>query len=159
MNNSIHSENMTTSTPKPNRLSVLREDPKTSRAGINWTPEEDTLLFDQVKQGMDYEKIALEHQRTPNSVKTRVVEICLKKVANKEVTLEEVSVEVRLPLTLFTTAQRRHESRKTPKKSVEPKKVTDDVMSLLKEINGKLDTIINSFMTKEISALFDNKIQ
>jgi hypothetical protein len=134
----------------PNRLSVLREDPKTSRVGTNWTPDEDTSLFDQVKQGMDYEKIALEHQRTTNSVKTRVVELYLKKIANKELTLEEASEAVHLPVTHFTAAQRRreqrHEIRKKPQPvSMEPKPATDDVMSLLKEINGKMDLIINSF--------------
>jgi predicted HTH domain antitoxin len=153
---------MTTPTSTPNRLAVLREDPKTSRVGTNWTPEEDTTLLDQVNvQQMDYDKIAVEHQRTSNSVKTRVIEIYLKKIVNKEVTLEEASETVRLPVAMFTAAQRRRElrqeRRKTSKtqtvpkaeKSInEPKQVTSDVISLLKEINGKLDRIINA-STKE----------
>lgn len=143
-----------TVTPRPNRLAVLREDPKTGRVGTNWTPEEDTLLLGQVKDGLDYDQIALEHQRTSNSVKTRVVEIYLKKIANNELTLEEASIAVRLPAPMFTAAKRRRElrqeRRKAPKEQQHDVVTTpaptpsDDIFALLKEINGKLDQIINA---------------
>jgi hypothetical protein len=96
-------------------LTTLQNDPKTSRTGTKWAADEEQQILDSIQSGMEYEQIALKLQRTVNSVKSRMMENHIRKVIAQEMTLEEVSLLLKIPMDLLTVAKRRYEAKATPR--------------------------------------------
>ena len=55
------------------KLRKQRENPETSRAGLKWEAEEDNALIDKINDGNSIDDIAKQLQRTPGSIKTRLI--------------------------------------------------------------------------------------
>ena len=52
---------------------ALKNNEDTSNIGSRWTIEEDQKLVKEISNNKSYEEIALEHKRTINGVKSRVI--------------------------------------------------------------------------------------
>jgi len=52
-----------------------RERNKPANAGKYWSPEEDTKICDEVRQGIDLHEIAKSHNRSVGSIVTRLVKL------------------------------------------------------------------------------------
>lgn len=59
-------------------FSNLRKDEKTANAGFGWTEAEEEQLILQCKQGLSNEEIAIIHKRTENSIRARLIDICIR---------------------------------------------------------------------------------
>lgn len=73
------------------KLREQRKNPETSRAGLKWDNEEDCSLVDKVKDGVNIEDIAKEHQRTSGSIKTRLIVKAIQSMENDNESLEKVA--------------------------------------------------------------------
>jgi len=73
------------------RLSALREEPETARAGLKWTEEENDQLMKDVMDGMDLDEVAKKHQRTVIGIKSRVMTNALTMMDSKGLTIQDVS--------------------------------------------------------------------
>jgi hypothetical protein len=150
-----------------NRLDEIRQNPTTGRVGLKWTDDEDKELLSQLQQGMEYGQIATLHQRTENGVKTRVMEIHLKKVLNQEMTMEEASALLRVPNTAFEAFRHRYEKKQAfkeerqrnprpPKTETAPKPTTAPVkgntsapyLPILIEIRDYLKVLVDKNLGK-----------
>lgn len=75
---------------------ALRENPQTSRAGVQWDESEDKDLMSHVKEGIPLNEIALEHKRTPVAVKSRIMKLALNMVEKDGLHIDEVSEMVHM---------------------------------------------------------------
>lgn len=80
------------------RLSALRNNPDTSRAGMKWTESENTELMERAVQGMNIDEIAKTHKRTVTGVKARIMSNALTMMKSQNMTMEEASIYVHIPL-------------------------------------------------------------
>lgn len=132
-----------------NRLSEIRKNPDTERAGFKWTDEEDKELLDHLQKGMEYDKIAGEHHRTENGVKTRIMELHIKKVLNQEMTMDEASALIRVPMDVLEAFRRRFEKKlelketKREKASVKTNTPNDSYSAILTEIRDYLKILVD----------------
>lgn len=55
------------------KVSELRKNEETAKAGKKWLPEEDSKLIQEVTDKKTYDEIALEHKRTIGAIKCRVI--------------------------------------------------------------------------------------
>jgi hypothetical protein len=80
------------------KMQELRKIDETLNAGIRWTIEEDNKLIQEIIENKTYEEIALEHKRTIQSIKSRVIShIIYPKIKNNvEIDLENLSLEYKI---------------------------------------------------------------
>lgn len=97
------------------RLSALRENPDTARAGMKWTESENTELMERAVQGMNIDDIAKAHMRTVTGVKARIMANALAMMESNDMTLEEASMYVHIPLEELEAYKQREDEK--PKKS------------------------------------------
>jgi len=76
------------------KLIEQRKNPETARAGLKWSHEEDITLIDNVRDNISFDEIAKKLQRTPGSIKTRLI---IKAISylneNSDKTEEEVAID------------------------------------------------------------------
>lgn len=130
------------------RLISLRDNPDTARAGMKWTEEEDVELMERAVSGMDIDDIAKTHKRTVTGVKSRIMSNALAIAGGNNMTLEDVSNHVHIPLEELQAHKQRSDDKKAqPKKSTtkntEPYMEGDKYMKLLTEIRDLLKEIAN----------------
>ena len=79
-------------------MQELRKIDETLNAGIRWTIDEDNKLVQEITENITYEEIALEHKRTIQSIKSRVIShIIYPKIKNNvEIDLENLSLEYKI---------------------------------------------------------------
>jgi len=97
------------------RLSALRENPDTARAGMKWTESENTKLMERAVQGMNIDEIAKAHMRTVTGVKSRIMSNALAMMEHEDMTIEDVSMHVHIPLEELEAYKQREDEK--PKKS------------------------------------------
>lgn len=132
-------------------LEEQRKNPETARAGVRWETDEIENLLSQVKEDVPLEDIAKELQRTPGSLKTRLITYALNEMKSR--TLEEVAEELRLNPKDITDyekkksirEQNRSKAKSKPTNTKATEKVTlDTVYSLLLEIKSELSKVTGS---------------
>ena len=64
------------------KLKLQREVVETARAGLKWSPEEETTILDSLSSGKSMADVALQLQRTEGSIRTRLFTIICKKIDN-----------------------------------------------------------------------------
>lgn len=133
------------------RLTALREQPDTARAGVKWTEEENEQLMKEVMDGMDLDDVAKQHQRTVTGVKSRVMTNALTMMKDRDITLQDVSKLVYIPVEdLENHKQRQEQKATTPKVKKTVTKTSEelsvdnihqDFMNILIEIRDYLKII------------------
>lgn len=64
------------------KLKIQRQNEETARAGLKWSPEEETSILDSLSSGKTIADVALQLQRTEGSIRTRLFTIVCKKIDN-----------------------------------------------------------------------------
>jgi len=64
------------------KLKIQRQNEETARAGLKWSPEEETTVLDSLSCGKTMADVALQLQRTEGSIRTRLFTIVCKKIDN-----------------------------------------------------------------------------
>ena len=137
------------------RLTALREQPETARAGVKWTEEENEQLMKEVMDGMDgmdLDNVAKKHQRTITGVKSRVMTNALTMMIDRDLTLQDVAKLVHISVEDLENHKQRQEQKATTPKVKQTvtktsEKVSDDnvsyqdFMNILTEIRDYLKTI------------------
>jgi hypothetical protein len=79
-------------------MQELRNNDETSNAGTKWTIEEDNKLVQEIADNKTYEEISLEHKRTIQSIKSRVIShIIYPKIKNDiEIDIEDLVLKYKL---------------------------------------------------------------
>lgn len=133
------------------RLTALREQPDTARAGVKWTDEENEQLMKEVMDGMNLDDVAKRHQRTITGVKSRVMTNALTMMTDEDLTLQDVSNLVNISVEDLENHKRRQEQKATTpkvKKTVtkmseeqSDDNISQDFMNILTEIRDYLKII------------------
>jgi hypothetical protein len=64
------------------KLKIQRQNEETARAGLKWSPEEETAILDSLSSGKTMADVALKLQRTEGSIRTRLFTIICKRIDN-----------------------------------------------------------------------------
>lgn len=133
------------------RLSVLREQPDTARAGMKWTEEENNELMKAIMEGVDLEEVSKKHKRTVTGVKSRVMTNALQMIKDRDLTLHDVAELVHISIEDLTIHKKKQDEKaSTPKVKITASSVNEatessvsyhDVMSILTEIRDYLKII------------------
>jgi hypothetical protein len=67
-------------------LKVQRENKETARVGLRWDDGEDDKMLSMIREGKTVEEVASFLQRTPGSIKTRLVINAVNKIENESFT-------------------------------------------------------------------------
>lgn len=94
------------------RYTALRENPDTARAGMPWTNEEEAKLMEHVTSNMDMENIAKTHMRTITGVKSHIMSNALKMVKTNNMSLDDISKHVHIPLEDLKAFKQREDEKK-----------------------------------------------
>lgn len=133
------------------RISILKEQPETARAGVKWTEEENNQLMTKViEDGLNIDGVAKEHKRTVGAVKSRIMMNALKMMKERDITLQDVAKLVNISENEIDNYRRKKENKalekKTVKENTNKASHTDDFsyqdfMSVLTEIRDYLKII------------------
>lgn len=93
--------------------SRLREQPDTARAGLKWTEEENEQLMKEVIDGIDLNEIAKKHQRTLSGIKQRIMNNALTMAETQEITLQDVSELLHIPMVDLENHKKKQERKAT----------------------------------------------
>ena len=77
----------------------LRKNPETSRAGLKWDEGEDDKMIAKLKDGLILDDIAKELNRTPGSIKTRIIMNAIKKIDEDGDDPKTIASEYKITLT------------------------------------------------------------
>ena len=137
-------------------ISELREKEETSNVGKLWSVNENDELYKEIKESKNYSEIALNHKRTENAIKLRVIShIIYPKYKNNEMTIDELSSEYIIDKEYIEKTISKYENQllpKEPKKLKEPKepkeinKILSDLDNRLLKLEQKIDYIISSLV-------------
>lgn len=128
-------------------LLYLREMPETMNAGLKWTEEEDKQLMEEVSDGYNIDVIANNHKRTTVGIKTRIMRNAINMLKENNMTIEEVSELVNIPINELYNYKKKLENKETKNKetknnkSVKTYEPKQDLMSVLVEIRDYLKII------------------
>lgn len=133
-------------------MQELRNNDETSNAGNKWTIEEDNKLIQEITDDKTYEEISLEHKRTIQSIKSRVIShIIYPKIKNDiEIDIEDLVLEYKLDEEQIT----RH-LNKIKNKELIKNNSDNELKKIQKPINN--DEITNKQIFEYLKQL-DNKI-
>lgn len=138
--------------------SRLRENPDTARAGMNWTDEENAELMKRATSNMQIKDIAFLHKRTIGGIKSRIMLNALDMVKDNNMTLEDVSKLVHIPLQMLEKYKKRQDDKKdtnheriASKKNKTDKQSEDTYMSILIEIRDLLYIIAKANVNQSSS--------
>jgi hypothetical protein len=128
------------------KMLEIRDNEETMNVGKKWTIEEDIKLAREITDNKTYEEIALEHKRTANSIKLRVIShIIYPKIKdNLDVDMEKVALEYNVD----TSQLIRHINKiiikgepKQPPSQKDYLPTNKDILDYLKKLDGKIDEI------------------
>jgi len=133
-------------------MQELRNNDETSNAGNKWTIEEDNKLIQEITDDKTYEEISLEHKRTIQSIKSRVIShIIYPKIKDDiEIDIEDLVLEYKLDEEQIT----RH-LNKIKNKELIKNNSDNELKKIQKPINN--DEITNKQIFEYLKQL-DNKI-
>ena len=66
------------------KLKIQRQSEETARAGLKWSPEEESTILDDLSNGKTITEVALQLQRTEGSIRTRLFTLICKKIDNED---------------------------------------------------------------------------
>ena len=72
-------------------LNVQRENKETARVGLRWDEGEDDKMLSMIRDGKSVEEVATFLQRTPGSIKTRLVLNAVNKIDNESYSQTEAA--------------------------------------------------------------------
>lgn len=133
-------------------ISELRDKEETANVGKLWSVDENIELIKEVDENKNYEEIALNHKRTENAIKIRVIShIIYPKYKNNEMTLEELASYYKIEQDLIEKNINKLDNITIPKELKEPKKIDkiiSDFDNRLFRLEQKLDYLISSLINK-----------
>lgn len=126
-------------------LSIQRRNEETSRAGLKWDEEDDIQLTKMVQQNVSIADIAKNLQRTPGSIKTRLIVRAIGKMQKDNVSKYDAAFDVGIEesdITEYLDKKRERESRYIQNKEKKSRIITNnDIYNILHTINTKLDLL------------------
>jgi hypothetical protein len=114
------------------RLTELRNNPETEKAGLKWLKEEDDKLLNEVNNKLSISDIAKIHKRTETSIKKRIMQHTINLINTEDITIENACIKMNLNIDEFKKFKEKLESKKT---------TNDAYMDILKEIRDLLIVI------------------
>jgi predicted DNA binding CopG/RHH family protein len=126
------------------RMLEMRGNEETMNVGKKWTVEEDIKLAQEITDNKTFEEIAMEHKRTANSIKLRVIShIIYPKIKdNLDVDMENVALEYNVD----TSQLIRHINKIIIKGEPKPAQkeylpTNKEILDYLRKLDSKLDEI------------------
>ena len=130
---------MTTYSMYQEKLRKQRENPETSRAGLKWEADEDNALLNRIDEDVSIDEIAKQLQRTPGSIKTRLIVKALLLIdEDHSITLEQAAEKYKITTQDIQTYQANKKKRQVSNSLRNNPVNLNMIYSLLLEINGKL---------------------
>lgn len=83
----------------------MRKDEKTANAGFGWSKLEEEKLIEEASEGMSIAEMAENHKRTENSIRARLIDICIR--SND---VEEKADELGIDMSDVNTEKERRET-------------------------------------------------
>jgi len=123
-------------------MQALKQNPETENLGKKWSEEEINDLLSAIKDGSSLDELALEHKRTINSIRTKLLNIADHYITDKKMDINEVSKIVKMPVIKINEFL----LKKLPKKESTLEKEYIN----LNKINNKLIEEVNNQPVKEI---------
>jgi hypothetical protein len=121
------------------KLRKQRENPETSRAGLKWEIEEDNALINKIEDDINIDEIAKQLQRTPGSIKTRLIVKALTLIdEDHTITLENAADKYKITMQDIQTYQANKKKRQITNNFRNNPVNLNTIYSLLLEINSKL---------------------
>ena len=121
------------------KLRKQRENPETSRAGLKWEIEEDNALINKIEDDINIDEIAKQLQRTPGSIKTRLIVKALTLIdEDHTITLENADDKYKITMQDIQTYQANKKKRQITNNLRNNPVNLNTIYSLLLEINSKL---------------------
>ena len=136
----------------------MRSVEETMNVGTKWTIEEDIKLLEEFTENKTYEEIALEHKRTTNSIRLRVIScIIYPKIKDDvEIDMEKVALEYNIrtkellynlnKLKMKATENKDKPEHKPSKKPIQKPKHDEEptntqIFEYLKQLDNKINEI------------------
>lgn len=123
------------------KLRKQRENPETSRAGLKWEVDEDNALINKIDENMSIDEIAKQLQRTPGSIKTRLIIKALNLIdEDHSITLEDAAEKYKITTQDIQTYQANKKKRQLNNSHLRNNNSVSLSMiyALLLDINNKL---------------------
>ena len=121
------------------KLRKQRENPETSRAGLKWEIEEDNALINKIEDDINIDEIAKQLQRTPGSIKTRLIVKALTLIdEDHTITLENAADKYKITMQDIQTYQANKKKRQITNNLRNNPVNLNTIYSLLLKINSKL---------------------
>ena len=123
------------------KLRKQRENPETSRAGLKWEVDEDNALINKIDENMSIDEIAKQLQRTPGSIKTRLIIKALSLIdEDHSITLEDAAEKYKITTQDIQTYQANKKKRQLNNSHLRNNNSVSLSMiyALLLDINNKL---------------------
>ena len=126
-------------------LSIQRRNEETSRAGLKWDEEDDNQLTYMVQQNVSIADIAKNLQRTPGSIKTRLIVRAIGRMQKDNVSKYDAAFDVGIEecdITDYLDKKKERESRYIQNKQKKSRIITNnDIYDILQTVNTKLDSL------------------
>jgi ATP-dependent DNA helicase PIF1 len=126
-------------------MQALKQNPETENLGKKWSEEEINDLLSAIKDGSSLDELAVEHKRTINSIRTKLLNIADHYITNKKMDVNEVSKIVKMPVIKINEFL----LKKLPKKESTLEK---EYMNL-KKIESKLVEEVNNLDNRPIKEI------
>lgn len=121
------------------KLRKQRENPETSRAGLKWEADEDNALLNRIDEDVSIDEIAKQLQRTPGSIKTRLIVKALLLIdEDHSITLEQAAEKYKITTQDIQTYQANKKKRQMSNSLRNNPVNLNMIYSLLLEIHSKL---------------------
>jgi len=131
-------------------MQALKQNPETENLGKKWSEEEINDLLSAIKDGSSLDELALEHKRTINSIRTKLLNIADHYITNKKMDINEVSKIIKMPVIKINEFL----LKKLPKKESTLEKEYIN----LNKINNKLIEEVNNQPVKEIKLNIEQQL-
>lgn len=125
-----------------NYYNKRNNNPQLVRAGLKWTEQEDKELMYRLTTGMKIEEIASSHKRSLTGVKCRIMLNGLKMMNLKNMTIEEVSKFIMIPVEELKKFKEEKEQKSKINKNDDKSNVSNKNTEILTEIRDLLKVII-----------------
>lgn len=132
-------------------LKEKRQNKETSRAGLKWEQQEDDQLFSLISNSTPLKDIALTLCRTEGSIKTRLIIHAINKMEKDNLSLEEASQQVTIPVEEIQEylekkairAEKKIKAKRNPTKKNRREITNEDIYDMLNDIKNTLQTLLS----------------
>jgi len=117
-------------------MQALKQNPETENMGKKWSEEETNNLLTAIKDGSSLDELAIEHKRSINSIRIKLLGVADNYITNKKMDVHAVSKIVKIPVIKINEFL----LKKLPKKESTLEKEYLNLKSKLDaEVNSKLE--------------------